>query len=93
MEKSAILPCFRAEIFGWSIPRAAAASLCVIRRRWISAIIFAASLAFANRSSASGSLKRETLRERYYKELRPNLPAHEDRCDLTLELWLASWPP
>jgi hypothetical protein len=40
----------------------------------------------------AGHLNRETLRERYYKELRPNLPAHESRCDLTLELWLDSWP-
>jgi|SRR5580698_4196818 hypothetical protein len=40
----------------------------------------------------AGHLKRETLRERYYKELRPNLPAHENRCDLTLELWLESRP-
>jgi hypothetical protein len=35
----------------------------------------------------AGRLKREILRDRYYKELRPNLLAHEDRCDLTLELW------
>jgi hypothetical protein len=40
----------------------------------------------------AGRLKREILRERYYKELRPNLAAHEDRCDLTQELWLESWP-
>jgi hypothetical protein len=40
----------------------------------------------------AGHLNREILRERYYKELRPNLLAHEDRCDLTLELWLDSWP-
>ncbi len=39
-----------------------------------------------------GHLNREILRERYYRELRPNLLAHEDRCDLTLELWLESWP-
>ena len=32
----------------------------------------------------AGHLKRE--------ELRPNLLAHEDRCDLTLELWLEFWP-
>jgi hypothetical protein len=37
-------------------------------------------------------LNRETLRDRYYKELRPNLLAHEARHDLTLELWLGSWP-
>src|SRR5580704_12139181 len=40
----------------------------------------------------AGHLNREILREPYYKELRPNLLAHEDRCDLTLELWLESWP-
>ena len=40
----------------------------------------------------AGHLKPETLKDRYYKELRPNLLAHEDRCDLTLELWLESWP-
>jgi hypothetical protein len=39
----------------------------------------------------AGHLNRETLKQRYYKELRPNLLAHEDRCDLTLELWLESW--
>src|SRR5580658_10427798 len=41
----------------------------------------------------AGHLKRQTLKDRYYKELRPNLLAHEDRCDLTLALWLDSWPP
>ncbi len=40
----------------------------------------------------SGHLKREILRDRYHKELRPNLLAQEDRCDLTLALWLESWP-
>lgn len=40
----------------------------------------------------AGYLNRETLKNRYYKELRPNLPAHEERCDLTLQLWLDSWP-
>ena len=40
----------------------------------------------------AGHLIRQTLRDRYYKELRPNLLAHEDRCDLTLALWLDSWP-
>jgi hypothetical protein len=40
----------------------------------------------------AGYLKPEILRDRYYKELRPNLLAHEDRCDLTLELWLEFWP-
>jgi hypothetical protein len=44
------------------------------------------------RLARAGHLNRETLRDRYYKELRPNLPAHEDRCDRTLELWLESWP-
>lgn len=40
----------------------------------------------------AGHLNRETLRDRYYKELRPNLLAHEARHDLTLELWVESWP-
>ena len=40
----------------------------------------------------AGHLKREVLRDRYFKELRPNLLAHEDRCDLTLALWLDFWP-
>jgi hypothetical protein len=40
-----------------------------------------------------GRLKPETLRERYYSELRPNLTAHETRHDLTLQLWPESyWP-
>ena len=33
----------------------------------------------------------EVLKERYYNELRPNLLAHEDRHDLTLQLWLESY--
>jgi hypothetical protein len=42
----------------------------------------------------AGYVKPETLRERYYSELRPNLVAHEARRDLTLRLWLESyWPP
>lgn len=40
----------------------------------------------------AGHMKREILRDRYYKELHPNLLAHEDRCDLTLAPWLDSWP-
>jgi hypothetical protein len=41
----------------------------------------------------AGYLKPEILRERYYKELRPNLLAHGGRHDLTLQLWLESyWP-
>ena len=41
----------------------------------------------------AGQLDAEILRERYYRELRPNLPAHEARHDLTLRLWLeAYWP-
>jgi hypothetical protein len=40
----------------------------------------------------AGHLRRETLKDRYYKELRPNLLSHEQRCDLTLKLWLESWP-
>jgi len=41
----------------------------------------------------AGYLNPDVLTARYYKELRPNLPAHEDRHDLTLKLWLeAYWP-
>jgi hypothetical protein len=39
----------------------------------------------------AGRLKPEILKERYYRELRPNLPAHEARHDLTLRLWLESY--
>jgi len=39
----------------------------------------------------AGYLNRDTLKERYYKELRPNLPAHTDRHDLTPELWLEAY--
>ncbi len=43
--------------------------------------------------ASAGYIKPETLKERYYKELRPNLLAHEARHDLTLKLWLDSyWP-
>lgn len=38
-----------------------------------------------------GYLKRETLRERYYHELRPHL-ANEKKHDLTLKLWIEAWP-
>lgn len=37
-------------------------------------------------------LSPEILKERYYRELRPNLLSHEARHDLTLQLWLDSWP-
>jgi hypothetical protein len=41
----------------------------------------------------AGHLRPEVLRERYYRELRPNLLAHEARHDSTLQLWLESyWP-
>jgi hypothetical protein len=41
----------------------------------------------------AGHLNPEILRERYYREVRPNLLAHETRHDLTLKLWLeAYWP-
>lgn len=41
----------------------------------------------------AGHLRPEILRERYYRELRPNLVAHETQHDLTLRLWLESyWP-
>lgn len=36
----------------------------------------------------AGYLDAEVLRERYYRELRPNLIAHEARHDLTFKLWL-----
>jgi hypothetical protein len=36
----------------------------------------------------AGYLNPDTLRERYYKELRPNLLTHESRHDLTMKLWL-----
>jgi hypothetical protein len=38
-----------------------------------------------------GYLKADILKERYYKELRPNLLAHEARHDLTLKLWLEAY--
>ena len=45
------------------------------------------------RLARAGLLKTEILKERYYREVRPNLPAHEERHDLTLRLWLESyWP-
>jgi Nucleotidyltransferase of unknown function (DUF6036) len=40
-----------------------------------------------------GHLKPDVLRERYYRELRPNLLAHEARHDSTLQLWLESYLP
>jgi hypothetical protein len=39
----------------------------------------------------AGYLDPETLRKRYHREFRPNLLAHEDRHDLTLQLWLESY--
>jgi hypothetical protein len=39
----------------------------------------------------AGFLNREILRDRYYKEVRPNLLAHESRHDLTLKLWLEAY--
>jgi hypothetical protein len=43
--------------------------------------------------SRAGHLRPEILRDRYYRELRPNLMAHETQHDLTLRLWLESyWP-
>lgn len=39
----------------------------------------------------AGHLNPETLRERYYREVRPNLLAHETRHDLTLKLWLEAY--
>jgi len=39
----------------------------------------------------AGYLNREILRERYYREVRPNLLAHEARHDLTLQLWLEAY--
>ena len=43
------------------------------------------------RLARAGHLKPEILQERYHKELRPNLLAHEPRHDLTLQLWLESY--
>src|ERR1019366_6899051 len=57
IEEPDSLPCFSPETLGSSIPRIAAAGLCVSRRRWISAIIFADNSAFASRSSACGRFK------------------------------------
>jgi hypothetical protein len=39
----------------------------------------------------AGQLNPQILKERYYRELRPNLPAYEVRHDLTLRLWLESY--
>ncbi len=39
----------------------------------------------------AGRLNPEVLTERYHRELRPNLSAHEGRHDLTLQLWLESY--
>lgn len=41
--------------------------------------------------ATAGYLNSKTLRERYYKELRPNFLAHETRHDLTLKLWLEAY--
>jgi len=43
------------------------------------------------RLAQAGHLNAEVLKDRYYAEVRPNLPAHEDRHDLTLKLWLESY--
>jgi len=43
------------------------------------------------RLARAGHLKSDVLKELYYSELRPNLLAHEDRHDLTLQLWLESY--
>lgn len=41
----------------------------------------------------AGLLNPGILRDRYYKEVRPNLSGNEARHDLTLKLWLeAYWP-
>lgn len=39
----------------------------------------------------AGHIQPELLKERYYQELRLNLTAHEERHDLTLQLWLESY--
>lgn len=39
----------------------------------------------------AGLLRSEILRERYYREVRPNLSAHETRHDQTLKLWLEAY--
>jgi hypothetical protein len=43
------------------------------------------------RLAQTGHLKADVLQERYWRELRPNLLAHEERHDLTLRLWLESY--
>jgi hypothetical protein len=40
----------------------------------------------------AGHLSPTILKERYYRELRPNLLGHEAPHDLTLQLWLESGP-
>ena len=49
-------------------------------------------IATTSSNSHAGHLSQEILKERYYRELRPNLLGHEARHDLTLQLWLESWP-
>jgi hypothetical protein len=45
------------------------------------------------RLARAGHLKPDVLRERYEKELRPNLLARQDWHDQTLRLWIESyWP-
>jgi hypothetical protein len=43
------------------------------------------------RLARAGHLNPKVLKERYYNELRPNLPSHEARHDLTRRLWLESY--
>lgn len=41
----------------------------------------------------AGYLEAETLRDRYLKEVRPNLGSGAEKCDLTLALWIEMcWP-
>ena len=43
------------------------------------------------RLARAGHLRPDILRERYYRELRPNLTTSEDKHDLMLQLWLDSY--
>ena len=41
----------------------------------------------------TGQLDPVVLKQRYHEEFRPNLVAHEIRCDTNLQVWLDSyWP-
>jgi Nucleotidyltransferase of unknown function (DUF6036) len=43
--------------------------------------------------AAAGWIEEKTLRERYAREYRPNLPSGQKKLDLTVELWVEMcWP-